>query len=64
MEVLSNAPGITYQIESGPAGMSVDGKGLLKWNVPADAKKNESVVVLIRNQAGESRFHNFYLLLE
>jgi serine/threonine protein kinase len=64
MQVLSNAQEITYQLESGPTGMSVDSKGLLKWNVPANAQGMESVVILIKNKAGESRYHSFDLVIE
>jgi serine protease Do len=47
-------------LESGPAGMTLTPGGLLTWNVPAHSgDKEETVVITIKDAAGQSIFHTF-----
>ena len=64
MSVKSNKGGVTFEISSGPEGMTVSPKGVVKWKVPADAKDSAIEVILsIRDASEQEVFHTFTLRL-
>lgn len=60
IDVMSNRDGVTYTLESGPEGMAVDAEtGEVVWDVPADFRVDESVIILIANSGGHETYHTF-----
>lgn len=58
----TRAGGLTFKLESGPKGMSINDKGQLRWRVPADfADAEPSIIVSIRDKDGQEIFHSFAL---
>jgi hypothetical protein len=64
LQTLSNAKQITYTLEYGPSGMGLSEDGTLTWDVPAEFKGVKQVVVLIKNEEGETRYHRFDISIE
>jgi S1-C subfamily serine protease len=57
--------GVTYHLESGPEGMVISPKGLVTWTAPADDTQREtSVIIAVRDAAGQETFHTFTIKLE
>lgn len=53
---------VTFRLESGPKGMTIDNSGLVRWTVPADfAEKRVDVIVLVKDKTGQEVFHTFTL---
>jgi len=62
IKVLSKAGKVTYKLESGPPGMTVDAQGMLRWTVPANFDEKEtSVILTIADGSGQSMFHSFVI---
>jgi hypothetical protein len=60
IEVASSAGGVTYGLESGPKGLTVSDAGLVSWR---SAAAPSSVMVSIRDKAGNEIFHAFDIVL-
>lgn len=50
---------LTYSLKSGPAGMTIDSSGFIKWNVPADFKGKAAVSVSVSDGHGGQAVYNF-----
>jgi hypothetical protein len=50
---------VTYQLDSGPKGMTVSAAGVVTWTVPADAAGNQDVILTVRTESGQEVFHTF-----
>jgi S1-C subfamily serine protease len=62
IKVKSKQGGVTFQLDSGPKGMSVSADGALTWAVSAEAPPGDQEVILtVRDKAGEEVFHTFTL---
>ena len=62
IKVKSRKGGLKYSLESGPAGMTVSETGKVTWPVPTEPTEDDvTVIVNIRNAAGQERFHTFTL---
>ncbi len=62
IKVLSKQTQLTYQLESGPKGMSVSAQGVVTWHIPADfAEKDAVAVVHIRGASGTETTHTIKL---
>jgi putative Ig domain-containing protein len=60
LDVLSKKGGLTYGVQSGPPGMTIDAAGRLTWKVPADfADRTAAVLVSVRDSGGEQVLHSF-----
>jgi hypothetical protein len=60
VRVKSKQGGVTYRLESGPAGMKVSPGGLLTWTVPGDFANVEATVILsVKDRSGQEIFHTF-----
>jgi hypothetical protein len=57
LAVKSKKGGVKYKLESGPAGMALDGNGRLTWRVPAGTEGD--VLIGVRDQSGQEVFHTF-----
>jgi hypothetical protein len=58
----AKAGGVTYQLESGPPGMTLTPQGQLRWDVPANYAGGEtSVIIAVRDASGQQIFHTFRL---
>jgi hypothetical protein len=65
LEVKSKKGGVKYKLESGPDGMTLDGKGKLTWKVPADFGQAEAnVIISVGDSTGQEAFHTFNLAVE
>jgi hypothetical protein len=54
--------GVTFQLESGPPGMTLTPQGQLRWDVPANYAEGEtSVLIAVRDASGQQIFHTFRL---
>jgi hypothetical protein len=53
--------GVTYKVDSGPKGMTVSATGVVTWAVPADATGEQTVVLSVKDKAGNEAFHSFAL---
>lgn len=61
-EVKAKRTPVTYKLESGPAGMTVDETGKLTWAVPADfIGKRVDVILVARDAGGQEAFHTLSL---
>jgi hypothetical protein len=57
--------GVTYKLDDGPPGMKIDADGLVTWTVPAQPEGTEaSVIIAVRDGAGQETLHTFTLKLE
>ncbi|QDU47914.1 hypothetical protein [Gimesia panareensis] len=62
LEVKSNQTPLKYQIDSGPAGMTVSDAGVVSWTVPRDFENDqETVIMTVTNSAGKSLYHPYLL---
>jgi hypothetical protein len=57
LAVKSKKGGVRYKLESGPAGMALDGNGRLTWRTPAGTEGD--VLISVRDQSGQEVFHTF-----
>lgn len=58
----SNGGGLTYAVETGPAGLKVDPSGLVAWDVPADlVTPTVAVTIGVRDADGRSASQAFAL---
>ncbi len=58
MEVISNAGGVKYKLESGPQGMTLSKDGKLSWRVNSRAiGGQEKVIIAVSNKKGQEAFH-------
>lgn len=65
IQVISNRGGVTYKLESGPAGMVVSDSGEVTWPVPAGYPQDEAkALVLVRDLKGVERFQSISLSSE
>jgi hypothetical protein len=56
---------VTYKLDDGPPGMKIDADGLVTWTVPAQPEGTEaSVIIAVRDGAGQETLHTFTLKLE
>jgi hypothetical protein len=54
--------GVKYKIDSGPDGMQVTPKGLVRWQVPTAEPPGEvNVILTVSDSAGQEAFHTFKL---
>src|SRR5262249_42191071 len=65
LDALSNQSPITYSVETGPEGMTVDKDGQIKW-VPRIRPKGgtEDVIVSARTDSGKEVFQSFSINVE
>jgi hypothetical protein len=64
VEVESNSPQITYELRSGPIGMTISHEGLISWEVPANFDKpSTEVSISVTNGSNRKSFDNFTLFL-
>ena len=62
--VKSKRGGVSYELTSAPAGMTLSPAGLLTWTVPADfAEDRQDVIVLIKDSTGQETYHTFSIAL-
>jgi hypothetical protein len=61
MDIKSGTGGLTYKLESGPAGMTVDLDGVVTWNVPVSAASRTPVVISVRSRSGKEITHTFFI---
>ncbi len=62
VEVVSKSDKLTYQLESGPEGMTISPKGVVSWKVPANTPPEpQSVIILVTDGEGQEVFHTFDL---
>ncbi len=61
LAVKSKHGGVTYKVDSGPKGMTVSAAGVVTWAVPADTTGEQTVVLSIKDKAGNEAFHSFVL---
>lgn len=59
VRVKSKQGGVTYQLDSGPKGMTVDAAGVVTWAIPADAAGSHDVILTVRDKSGQDVFHTF-----
>jgi hypothetical protein len=65
LDVRSKAGGVTYKLESGPAGMTLSPAGELRWDVPARQDgKVPRVVITVRDASGKEVLHAFEITVE
>ena len=65
MEVKSKSAGVTYKLEKSPDGMTLSGRGELRWNVPqSQAGKSTPVIISVTNAGGKELFHTFDLVAD
>lgn len=63
--VRSKKGGLTYKVESGPAGLRVSATGQVTWKVPADCAEVETdVIIVVRDASAQERFHTFTLAVQ
>ena len=53
-----------YSVKSGPPGLMISDRGKITWSVPADARQDENVMVLVTDEFGKEVFHSFRLRME
>lgn len=64
MMVMSRKGGVTYELQSGPEGMTISPDGVLTWKAPVDIKAgNETIIVKVRDKSQQETFHTFRLRL-
>jgi hypothetical protein len=64
ISVLSKRKGVTFELQSGPPGMTLSSDGRLTWNVPKDfGDAKPAVIISISDASGQSIFHTFNLNL-
>ena len=61
LEAASNAGGVVFSLQSGPAGLTVSKGGEVNWDAPAKPVE-ETVVVLLKDSSGQESFHTFRLV--
>lgn len=62
IRVQSKQGKVTYNLSSGPTGMTVDSTGLVRWNVPATAETGDvDVILTIQDASDREIFHTFKL---
>ncbi len=59
IKVKSKQGGVTYNLDAGPKGMKLSADGKLTWKVPADVAGEETIVVTVKDKAGQEVFHTF-----
>jgi len=65
LEVAARRGGVRTIVESGPPGMTVSGKGLVQWPVPADfAEAEVNVILVVKDAGGQEIFHTFRVRVE
>ncbi|MCA9044862.1 MAG: hypothetical protein KDA69_11115 [Planctomycetaceae bacterium] len=52
---------VSFALQANPEGMSIDKNGKITWPVPKSQSTPAQVVVLVKNEANDSTFHNFEL---
>ncbi|MEM6257131.1 MAG: serine protease [Planctomycetota bacterium] len=62
IDVVSSSEGITYEFFDGPEGCAVSDTGLVTWDIPAFSEnERETIILSVRNKAGEEVLHSFDL---
>ena len=62
IDAVSSAQGITYELLDGPEGVKVSNSGLVTWDIPAlSENEKETIILSVRNKAGEEVLHSFDL---
>lgn len=61
MQALSNRGGVTYQLEAGPAGMTVSPQGKCEWTPSLEVLSRQTAIVVVKDQVGTQVFHNITL---
>jgi len=65
LDVVSSAGGIAYELLDGPKGVVVSDRGMVSWEIPADSEREKETIILsIRDKAGEEVLHSFELTYE
>lgn len=60
IKVKAKSTKLTYQLDSGPKGMTVDAAGVVTWAVPGDATVGtQDVITTVRDGSGQEVFHTF-----
>jgi hypothetical protein len=62
LETASSAEGVTFELQAGPAGLTVSAAGDVAWNEPKSAG-DETVVVTVKNAAGKELPHTFHVVI-
>jgi hypothetical protein len=63
LAVRSKRGGVRFKLDSGPDGMTLSPKGLLKWSIPSTAGNEAAVIINIRDGSGQEIFHTFNIAL-
>lgn len=64
IKVESNKGGLKYNLDSGPAGMSISSSGLVTWRPKNENTENNfTVIITISDAGGQELFHTFKLSL-
>jgi S1-C subfamily serine protease len=50
---------ITFKLESGPKGMKVTSTGSVRWKIPQNFNGEETIIILIKDGAGQEIFHTY-----
>jgi chaperonin cofactor prefoldin len=64
IEVKSRNGGVSYKLESGPAGMKVSDSGLVTWRTSRKSSASEDVIISIRDKSGQEITHAFKIAIE
>lgn len=59
VKVKAKSAKVTYQLDSGPKGMTVDAAGVVTWEVPATATGTHDVILSVKDETGQEVFHTF-----
>ncbi|HWB60028.1 MAG TPA: serine protease [Chthoniobacteraceae bacterium] len=62
IEAVSKAGGVTFTLQSGPAGLTVGSDGTVNWQAPAKPGE-ESVIVTMKDASGQEAFYTFQLVV-
>lgn len=54
---------LTYTLKSAPEGMTIDEKGLIRWNIPRDFKGKASITVSVSDGHGGEAKYSFELTI-
>lgn len=65
ISVRSKRGGVTFELQSGPDGMTVSPTGLVTWRRPKQfSDKSVSVIISIKDANGQEMFHTFTMTVE
>ena len=62
IQAVSKAGGVTFSLQSGPAGLTVANDGTVNWQAPAKPTE-ESVIVSMKDASGQEVFYTFQMVV-